>query len=134
MSRKKLKQLFLHIGGEPRLQQILEDFYDRMSKDVLIGYFFTGKDTRQIARQQLGFLLQAMGASTTYAGKPPTQAHGNLPPILAGHFDRRIILLSETLRDHGLSDSDAKTWINFEKAFRKAIIVSEKSSKHNPEE
>ncbi|MEO5968722.1 MAG: group 1 truncated hemoglobin [Bdellovibrionia bacterium] len=125
MARKKLRQLYKNIGGEPRLQEILEDFYNRMSKDILIGYFFTGKDTRQIAHQQMAFLLQAMGVSTTYAGKPPTQAHGNLPPILAGHFDRRIVILGETLRDHGLSESDTKTWINFEKAFRKAIVVPE---------
>jgi hemoglobin len=125
VARKKLKQLYTNIGGEPRLQEILEDFYDRMSKDILIGYFFTGRDTHQIAHQQLGFLLQAMGVSTAYTGNPPTQAHRNLPPILAGHFDRRIVILGETLRDHGLSESDVKTWINFEKAFRKAIVVSE---------
>ena len=126
MSRKKLKQLYTNIGGEPRLREILEDFYDRMSKDILIGYFFTGKDTHPIAHMQMGFLLQAMGVSATYAGKSPTQAHGSLSPILAGHFDRRIVILSKTLSDHGLSESDAKIWINFEKAYRKAIVVPEK--------
>lgn len=122
MARKKLKQLYANLGGEGRLQEILDDFYGRMSKDILIGYFFTGKDIHQIAEQQKKFLLQAMGASTTYSGKSPTQAHENLPPILSGHFDRRIVILSETLRDHHISESDAQIWINFEKAFRRAIV------------
>jgi truncated hemoglobin YjbI len=122
VTRKNLNQLYKNIGSERRLQEILEDFYTRMSKDILIGYFFSGKDILHIAHQQMGFLLQAMGASQTYTGNSPTQAHGNLPPILAGHFDRRIVLLSETLRDHGLSEADSKIWINFEKAFRKAIV------------
>jgi hemoglobin len=122
VTRKALKQLYTHIGSETRLQAILEDFYERMSKDVLIGYFFTGKNTQKIAQQQKGFLLEAMGVSKTYSGKSPAQAHAKLPPILAGHFDRRIILLQETLRDHHLGEAETQTWIKFEKAFRSAIV------------
>jgi hemoglobin len=125
VTRKKLKQLYTNIGGEARLQEILDDFYNRMSKDILIGYFFIGKDIRRIALQQKNFLLLAMGISDTYTGKPPTQAHEKLPPILAGHFDRRITILGETLRDHQIPESDVKTWLQFEKAFRPAIVVRE---------
>ena len=93
-----------------------------MSQDILIGFFFTGRNTDQIADQQAQFLMRAMGAMPSYSGKAPAQAHDELPKILAGHFDRRLRILEATLRDHGLSDEDIRTWINFEDAFRDSIV------------
>ncbi len=121
MSKPQLQALFRNIGGADQLKKILRDFYHRMSEDILIGYFFTGKDTNSIADKQQEFLMFAMGAKSTYEGKSPTSAHLDLPPILAGHFDRRLVILRETLKDHGLSDKDIRTWIEFEAAFRNVV-------------
>jgi truncated hemoglobin YjbI len=118
---KKLRALYAHLGGEDAVRAILRDFYGRMSRDLLVGFFFEGKDVEHIADQQLKFLLRAMGARKTYAGKAPATAHLALPPILKGHFDRRLRLLEDTLRDHGLSEKDIRTWIEFESAFRASI-------------
>ena len=93
-----------------------------MSQDVLIGFFFTGKNIETIADHQEQFLLFAMGVHATYSGKPPHTAHVALPPILGGHFDRRLVILEETLKDHGLSAQDIRTWLNFETAFRDLIV------------
>ena len=66
--------------------------------------------------------MRAMGATPTFAGKPPAQAHGTLPPILTGHFDRRLRILEATLHDHGLDSADIRTWVEFENAFRDGIV------------
>ncbi len=121
-SRARLKKLYEHVGSRKKLLEILRDFYRRMSGDILIGFFFDGKDTDRIAARQQKFLLKAMGVSKTYTGKTPARAHAKMPPILAGHFDRRIHLLRETLKDHGLAEEDIRIWIAFERAFRDAII------------
>jgi hemoglobin len=121
LSKPELKALFERAGGELGLAEILKDFYQRMADDLLIGFFFTGKDLNKIASQQLRFLMKAMGATLSYTGKAPAQAHVELPPILPGHFDRRLRILEETLRDHGLSESEIKTWIQFESTFRAGI-------------
>jgi len=105
------------------MEAILQDFYARMAADMLIGFFFDGRDVAAIARKQAEFLLRAMGATPSYQGKAPAQAHDELPPILSGHFDRRLRLLEETLRAHGLSEEDIRTWIGFENAFRDAIVT-----------
>ena len=118
----KLKTLYENLGGKKKLLEILKDFYGRMSKDILIGFFFDNKDTDKIATQQQKFLLKAMGVSKTYSGKAPARAHDKLPPILAGHFDRRIQILRETLQDHDLAAEDIRTWLSFERAFRAAIV------------
>jgi hemoglobin len=111
------------LGADPeRLHAILADFYQRLSNDVLVGFFFLGHDLEHIARQQAAFLLRAFGAVPTYSGRPPAQAHLDLAPILSGHFDRRLKLLEETLRFHGLPDEAIEVWLGFENAFRQAII------------
>lgn len=122
LSKPELKALYARLGGEAGLESILRDFYARLSKDILVGYFFDGKDLLAIARKQKEFLMRAMGALSSYSGKPPAQAHEALAPILAGHFDRRLRILEETLRDHGVSLEDIRIWIAFESAFRDGIV------------
>jgi hemoglobin len=110
VSRPELKALYARIGGEEGLRRILRDFYARMEGDTMLGFFFHGRDVARIADRQADFLMRAMGARESYAGKPPAQAHDELPPILPGHFDRRLRLLEATLRDHGVAEADIRTW------------------------
>ena len=118
--RPDLKAIYDHLGEE-NLRKILIDFYQRMERDVMIGFFFTGKDVEAIALKQLSFLMRAMGATPSYSGKAPADAHGELPPIRRGMFDRRLRILEETLIDHNLSADDTRTWVAFENAFRDAV-------------
>lgn len=122
VSKPALKAIYEHIGGEAPLRTILRDFYQRMSGDILIGFFFQGKNTDLIADKQAEFLMRAMGATPTFSGKAPAQAHEELAPILKGHFDRRLRILEETLKAHGVSDEDIRNWVEFENAFRDGIV------------
>lgn len=122
MTKHRLKSIFHKLGGESRLEEILLDFYHRMKSDILIGYFFEGKDIHQIAQHQKRFLMAAMGVLLPYSGKLPGQAHESLPDILPGHFDRRLIILKETLQSHHLNDQDIQTWLDFEEAFRPVLV------------
>jgi hemoglobin len=121
LSRPDLARVYRNLGGEERLARILSDFYARMAKDAMIGFFFFGKDLHAIAAKQQEFLMRAMGATDSYSGKPPARAHDELPPIRRGMFDRRLRILEETLRDHGMAEEDIRTWIAFEEAFRDAV-------------
>ena len=121
VSLPELKKTYKDIGGEAGLSEILQDFYRRMSEDLMIGFFFDGKDLSAIALIQKNFLMRAMGASGSYIGKAPAQAHLSLAPILSGHFDRRLRILEETLRAHHVPAEDIRTWVTFESAFREAI-------------
>lgn len=123
MSRAQLKSLYTRLGGESRLTSILQDFYQRMSQDVLIGFFFVDRDLTSIIQKQKEFMLAAMGLKTKYTGRSPQQAHSALPSILSGHFDRRLTLLKSTLNQQGLSDEDIRIWIRFENSFRKVIVA-----------
>lgn len=128
MSKLRLKKVFEEIGGESQVKVILRDFYSRMAGDILIGYFFTGKDITAIADRQAHFLLFAVGLKPSYEGNLPPSAHLSLPPILKGHFDRRLLLLKETLKEHGLTDKDIRTWVSFENAFRAVVVSSDRKT------
>src|SRR5581483_9140374 len=116
----QMKKLYETLG-ESHLEEILTRFYEKMSKDTLIGFFFDGKDLKEIAKKQKSFLMKAWGITNQYSGKTPTQAHQNLPPILKGHFDRRLVLLRETLKESNLEPAAIEAWVTFESKFRSSV-------------
>ena len=127
MSRtEELRALIEEVGGPDRLSEILIAFYEAMSRDILIGFFFTGRDLARIASMQQQFILKAAGLIPSYDGKTPISAHMELPPILSGHFDRRLRILEDLLASEGLSDQSIEAWIGFENAFRAVIVSDEK--------
>lgn len=126
MSRSALKQILISLGTEDALLELIEKFYNKLASDTLVGFFFYGKDLKQIALHQRDFMLHAMGVLQNYSGKIPSRAHTELAPILPGHFDRRITLLREVLEEEGLASDLAETWIQFERSFRDAILMASK--------
>jgi truncated hemoglobin YjbI len=124
--REQLVSIINSLGSDPisrsvRLVSILEEFYVRMSADDMIGFFFAGKDLKHIANQQARFILNAAGMIPKFEGKGPATAHVGLPPILPGFFDRRIMILNETLLAHHLAPEVVESWIAFESSFRDMI-------------
>lgn len=89
----------------------------------MIGFFFSGHDVGAIAERQYGFLSMAAGLTTEYRGKRPVDAHLRMPPILNGHFDRRLTLLDDLLVHHGFPDDLRKVWVAFENAFRAQVVA-----------
>jgi truncated hemoglobin YjbI len=96
-----------------------------MSQDVMLGFFFDGRDLDSIADRQTGFLLKSAGLPTPLDSiRAPAKAHQNIPPILTGHFDRRIVLLKEVLAAYGLNSSQIERWIGFEESFRSQVVAA----------
>lgn len=120
--KERLESLFHYLGSPDEVIRIMRVFYAEMAKDPMIGFFFSGRDLNSIADKQSEFLLRAMGQTQSYRGKSPAQAHHSLAPILPGHFDRRAIILRDTLRAQGLPEAHIQTWMEFEATFRESVI------------
>ena len=129
-NREELKALIVAIGGPVKLRSLLTLFYERMAQDLMIGFFFEGRDLKKIVDGQTQFILMASGFIERFEGKGPSTAHVALPPILAGHFDRRLILLREVLSAEGVPEQWIALWIRFEESFR-LVVVSEEVQ-HSP--
>jgi len=122
MIKTELEWLFAEMGSDTRVFELMLGFYEAMARDTMIGFFFAGKNLPEISKKQADFLLRAMGVHATYSGKAPAQAHDRLPPILPGHFDRRARILENYLRTEGLSERSIRAWVQFEEAFRPAVV------------
>ena len=123
-TRQELKKIYAYLNhSEEKLLEILLRFYQNQHEDILIGFFFENKDLAHIAQMQMGFLLKAWGIQETYSGKTPGKAHNALPPILGGHFDRRIKILESTLESFQIPTNLISTWIKFETSFRDLIVT-----------
>jgi truncated hemoglobin YjbI len=128
LDRSDLHQLGMRLG-ERRILEILNRFYQKLSSDVLVGFFFEGKDLDAIAQKQADFFSRAAQLKTTYNGKSPGTAHLSLAPILTGHFDRRLRVLESTLAAEGMAAEDIRTWIDFEETFRSAVTAHTEASR-----
>ncbi len=122
LTRLELETTLAKLESKGRLEPLLDAFYKKASQDILIAFFFDGKDIKKIAQKQREFLLRATGITQHYSGKSPGMAHLALAPILSGHFDRRLRLLESTLQDFGLSPLEVQNWIRFEEVFRPIIL------------
>jgi truncated hemoglobin YjbI len=121
LSRQRLQELIRSLGGEEAFKDLMRRFYRVMADDVMIGFFFAGRDPDTIADKQSLFVLHSAGLIQAPPEHGPATAHRNLAPILKGHFDRRIRILNEVLQNAGVSAGDIKTWVGFEESFRKVV-------------
>ncbi len=117
-----MKSVFAEIGSKERLRALLAGLYHKMQADPMIGFFFMHQDLDKLIDAQCHFYLFIFGQITTFDGTPPIHAHKKLPPLLEGHFNRRLVLLQETLREWGLSHANQAIWVAFESSFRDAIV------------
>ncbi len=112
--------LFDRIGPDA-LRAVIVDFYDRVFADVMIGFLFIGKDRQRLIDKEWEFSANFLGArEVRYTGRPMREAHAR-SPILGGHFDRRLQILRNTLRDHAVDADVVAAWIGHQVALRPQI-------------
>jgi len=112
-------KLFSKIG-EAKLREVLIDFYARVFDDVMIGFLFQGKDRQRLIDREYEFTANFLGGDVRYSGRPMRTAHAQ-SPIFGGHFERRLQILRETLRDHGVDPEVQKAWLEHSYALRPQI-------------
>lgn len=115
------------VGGLDAMRDILRDFYDRLFTDLIVGFFFAGRDKAQLVEHQLRFTARALGSDVLYEGRSMPDAHAGLPPILQGHFDRRHKLLGDVLRERGVPDAARDAWLAYDRSFRRAVLGAKAS-------
>ena len=103
------------------VRAVLEDFYERVFADVMIGFFFEGQDKQRLVDRETELALVMFGVQgASYIGRPLNVAHAR-HPIMGGHFARRTQLLADTLRDHAFSEDLARRWLEHTEALRPQI-------------
>jgi hemoglobin len=116
---------FDKIGAE-KLRAVIADFYDRVFADVMIGFLFEGKNKQTLIDREYEFTAGFLGADVKYTGRPMRVAHAQ-SPIFGGHFERRLQILRETMRDHAVDPDVQQVWLDHSYALRDQI-TSDKGS------
>jgi hemoglobin len=116
----KTSELFDKIGSET-LRAVIADFYDRVFRDVMIGFMFQGKDKQLLIQREWELAAALLGApGVTYTGRPMRVAHAQ-HTIFGGHFERRLQILRETMRDHAVDPDVQAAWIEHTQKLRSQI-------------
>ncbi len=116
----KSSELFDRIGGEA-LRAVITDFYARIFGDVMIGFMFQGRDRAHLIDREWELVAALLGApGVTYTGRPMPAAHAQ-HTIFGGHFERRLQILRETLRDHAVDPAVQQAWIEHTLSLRSQI-------------
>jgi len=101
---------FERLGGEPVLRAIIDDFVDRVTSDVMIGFFFARVDRARLTRLEYEHAAAHLGGDVVYSGRPLRSAHAS-HRIMGGHFARRREILRQTLVAHQAPDDVASEWL-----------------------
>ena len=112
---------FERIGADA-LRAILEDFYDRVFADPMIGFLFVGADKPRLIEKEWELSARMLGGEVRYTGQPMRQAHAR-SPILGGHFARRQQLLRETLADHDVPQNVTAEWLRHNDQLRPQVTA-----------
>ena len=116
----KSSELFDKIGGDA-LRAVITDFYSRIFGDMMIGFMFQGRDRQHLIDREWELVAALLGApGVTYTGRPMRTAHAQ-HTIFGGHFERRLQILRETLRDHAVDPAVQEEWIDHTQALRDQI-------------
>lgn len=126
-----MSDLYDKIGGEA-LRAVITDFYNRLTSDLMIGFLFQGKDTKRLIEKEWEFTANLLGADVRYTGRPIRKAHAR-SPIMGGHFERRLQILRETLRDHEVDAAVQERWIEHTLALR-AQVTADRGSECDHEQ
>ena len=122
----KSSELFDKIGGDA-LRAVITDFYARIFDDVMIGFMFQGRDRAHLIAREWELVAALLGApGVTYTGRPMKTAHAQ-HTIFGGHFERRLQILRETLRDHAVDPAVQEAWFEHTQALR-AQVTRDKGS------
>ena len=116
------RSLFEELGGEPVLRQIIDRFVDRVFDDVMIGFFFRNARKERIKQKEYEHAAEHLGAGAPYTGRPLTEAH-RAHPIMGGQFNRRLMILEETLDAFHVPEHVKQHWLAHTEALRPQITA-----------
>jgi truncated hemoglobin YjbI len=87
----------------------------------MIGFMFEGKNRPHLIDREYELTCALLGApGVAYRGLPMRAAHAK-HTIFGGHFERRLQLLRETMRDHGVDPEVQQAWIEHHQSLRSQV-------------
>jgi hemoglobin len=113
-------------GGPDVIRAVVEDFYDHVFGDVMIGHLFKGSDKKRLIQKETELALMTLGAEVEYTGKSLASAHARFD-IRLGMFNRRLVLLREAMARQHLDPEVQQAWLKHSESLRDVIVNPDRS-------
>jgi len=114
--------LYERLGGQNAIAAVVDDFYDRLVADDLLGPFFEGADLASLRRTQTDFLCEAAGGPESYDAAPVREAHSHVP-FEPEHIERAVALLYESLDAFDVPQEDADAVVGAVAAYEDDLLA-----------
>lgn len=121
MTDTQTKSMYEKVGGEPAVEAVVADFYERVLTDDLLAPFFDGIDLARLRRHQIAFVAMALGGPKDYQGRAMGQAHEGMD-LEDQHFDAVAGHLEGALLGAGVSEDDAETILGVVAGLRDDVL------------
>jgi hemoglobin len=109
------------LGGRAALTAAVNNFYERLLADPVLGPFFGGKVGDRHRRYVVTILAEALGGPEKYRGPDIAGAHHGLG-ISDAHFDRAASHLVATLDELGVPGHLAERIVGVVAGARPAVV------------
>jgi hemoglobin len=113
--------LYEQLGGQPAIEQIVDNFYKRVLADETVRHFFAQTDMEKQRRHQAAFISYALGGPNQYTGRSMEKAHAGLN-LQPEHFDAIVKDLSAALASHNVSQEDINQVISRIATLKEAVL------------
>ncbi|MEH1786448.1 group 1 truncated hemoglobin [Nostoc sp.] len=102
-----MSTLYDNIGGQPAIEQTVDELHKRIAADSTLNQFFAGIDMTKQRNHLVAFLSQIFEGPKQYAGRPMDKTHTGMN-LQQPHFDAIAKHLSEAMAVRGVSPEDTK--------------------------
>ncbi len=117
------KTLYERLGGKQTFVKVHKIFYDKAYAHPWLRQYFTDKPQEILENQQTDFMMQLMGGPKGYSGKTPKFAHQHMM-ISEELFELRSQMLSESVKEAGISDALREEWLTADNSLKRALVKS----------
>ncbi|MFB6251801.1 MAG: group 1 truncated hemoglobin [Halobellus sp.] len=116
--------LYERLGEHGGIRAVVDDFYDRLLEDEMVGPLFEDAEMERLRQTQTDFLCEAAGGPETYDAAPVEEAHLHVS-FTEAHIERAIEHLQASVDAHDVPESDAEAVVGAVASYRAELLASE---------
>lgn len=119
--------VFNRLGGHEAVENVVNDFYNRVLNDERVIHHFEDSDTTELRAHQVQFISAVTGGPVEYSGDDMREAHRGMG-ITDSEFDVVAEHLDTALAVNGVLDEDREQVLKTVEELRPEIVESTESS------
>jgi hemoglobin len=115
------ESLYERLGGRPAIAAIVDQFYERVLRDLELVVFFGGTGFEKQRKHMVAFFIRLLGGPDEYVGQSLREAHRGMG-IEERHFVRLVCHLQSSLESAGVELEDLHEIMSVAMSFQDDVL------------